>query len=194
MKKSITLLFLMLFSSQVFADRYGVYDDDYVSSGNDFLSAMILTIVLGLVIFLISIKIIVGILDLLQLLLIKLDHYQNRKLLKLEIKNNIKKLIKDEVRERTSHRPKTKFRYILSMSLIFPLSLILNFYFENIFLGFILTVFYSFLVGVIIHLIYFSFLYIKAYSCASKKYKQFNRLPNEIEKLTLIKKIIDSFL
>ncbi|WP_168377811.1 hypothetical protein [Acinetobacter cumulans] len=194
MKKSITLLFLMLFSSQVFADRYGVYDDDYVSSGNDFLSAMILTIVLGLVIFLISIKIIVGILDLLQLLLIKLDHYQNRKLLKLEIKNNIKKLIKDEVRERTSHRPKTKFCYILSMSLIFPLSLILNFYFENIFLGFILTVFYSFLVGVIIHLIYFSFLHIKAYSCASKKYKQFNRLPNEIEKLTLIKKIIDSFL
>ncbi|WP_151835294.1 hypothetical protein [Acinetobacter junii] len=194
MKNSITLLFLMLFSSQAFADRYGVYDDDYVSSGNDFLSAMILTIVLGLVIFLISIKIIVGILDLLQLLLIKLDHYKNRKLLKLEIKNNIKKLIKDEVRERTSHRPKTKFCYILSMSLIFPLSLILNFYFENIFLGFILTVFYSFLVGVIIHLIYFSFLYIKAYSCASKKYKQFNRLPNEIEKLTLIKKIIDSFL
>ena len=70
MKNSITLLFLMLFSSQAFADRYGVYDDDYVSSGNDFLSAMILTIVLGLVIFLISIKIIVGILDLLQLLLI----------------------------------------------------------------------------------------------------------------------------
>lgn len=194
MKKSITLLFLMLFSFQAFADRYGVYDDDYVSSGNDFLSAIILTIVLGIVIFLISIKIIVRILNLLQLLIIKLDHYQNRKLLKLEIKNNIKKLIKDEVRERTSHRPKTKFCYILSMSLIFPLFFILKFYSENIFLGFILTVFYSFLVGVIIHLIYFSFLHIKAYSYAYKKYKQFNKLPNDIEKLTLIKKIIDSFL
>ncbi|AWL29369.1 hypothetical protein DJ533_12705 [Acinetobacter defluvii] len=194
MKKSITLLFLMLFSFQAFADRYGVYDDDYVSSGNDFLSAIILTIVLGIVIFLISIKIIVRILNLLQLLIIKHDHYQNRKLLKLEIKNNIKKLIKDEVRERTSHRPKTKFCYILSMSLIFPLFFILKFFSENIFLGFILTAFYSFLVGVIIHLIYFSFLHIKAYSCAYKKYKQFNKLPNDIEKLTLIKKIIDSFL
>lgn len=63
MRKTLIVISSFLISFHVYADRYGVYDDEYSSSGDSILFIPIIIIVLGYFIFIYTLGFIIKIID-----------------------------------------------------------------------------------------------------------------------------------
>ncbi|KXZ74213.1 hypothetical protein AVENLUH5627_00148 [Acinetobacter venetianus] len=191
-RKNILYL-LILPSTHLFADRYGVYDDDYVSSGGDnILYGIILLIFFGFLAFNFIIKSLIKLLELIQVLLRKHDYNSKCRILKIEIKRKIKNLILQEVKNSTKSSKSIKYCYLIPLVIIHFLLLMNDIYAETILLSLLLLTVFTLLIGVVLHFFYVAFIEVSAYFRASKKYKQFRKLPHNYDELLQIKNIVDS--
>lgn len=189
-----TILYLLILpSTHLFADRYGIYDDDYVSSGgDDILYGIILLIFLGFWAFNFIIKSLIKLLELIQVLLRKHDYNSKCHILKIEIKHKIKNLILQEVKNTTKSSQSIKYCYLIPLGIIHFLLLVNNIYVESILLSILLLTVFTLLIGVVLHFFYVTFIEVTAYFKISKKYKQFKKLPHNYDDLIKIKNIVDS--
>lgn len=191
--RKIILYLLILPSSHLFADRYGIYDDDYVSSGGDsILYGFILLIFLGFLAYNFIINSLIKLLELIQVVLRKQDYNSKCHILKTEIKHKIRFLILQEVKNTTKSPQYIKYCYLIPLGIILFLLHVNDMYADSFLLSLLLLTIFTLLIGVVLHFFYIAFIEINAYLKASKKYKQFKNLPHNYDDLIKIKNIVDS--
>lgn len=191
--RKFILYLLILPSTHLFADRYGIYDDDYVSSGGDgILYAIILLIFLGFLVLNFILNSLIKLFELIQVVLKKHDYNSKCHILKTEIKCKIKFLILQEVKNTTISSKYIKYCYLTPLGIIHFLLLVNDMYVDSILLSVLLLTIFTLLIGVVFQFFYVAFIEVTTYIKASKKYKQFKNLPHNYDDLIKIKNIVDS--
>lgn len=193
MKKIITAIFLLLCSFHVFADRYGIYDDDYISSGDNPLNKILGFLIICVAIFFGGLKLLSIILDFTSNLLNKIKYNSQCNEVRKDIKLKIQNLISAEVEQNTKNSKHIKTCYIATGMVLHFIFLLNDFYSNDPTTSLLLLIFYTSIIGVFIHFFYLFFLRLKSHFVASKKYKQFKNLPQNYDELRKVKQIVDSF-
>lgn len=192
MRQKLIIILSLLISFHVHADRYGIYDDEYSSSGDNILFIPIIIIILGYFIFIYTVKFLIKLLNCIQIILKKFQYHSKCNILKSEIKSNIKSLISKEIKVINKKPKHIKMCYLLPASAIYLILLVNGMYTNELMLSIVLLIFFSLMIGVVLQFFYLSFLHLKSYFIVSKKYKQFKTLPNNYDELIAIKNIVDS--
>ncbi|MFW1850081.1 hypothetical protein ACG9XR_05850 [Acinetobacter guillouiae] len=189
-----TILYLLILpSTNLLADRYGIYDDDYVSSGGDSIFyGLIFLIFLAFLAYNFIIKSLIKSLELIKVVLRKHDYNSKCNILKTEIKHKIRFLILQEVKNTTKSSQYIKYCYLIPLSIIHFFLFANDVYTESILLSLSLLAIFTPLIGVVLHFLYIASIEVTTYFRASKKYKQFRKLPHSYDDLIKIKNIVDS--